>query len=186
MDTGAVSYRRFREDGDAGGIAELIREYRDGLILYLDTFVRDIRTSEELAEDTFVYLVVKKPRFNGKSSFKTWLYAIGNRKALDHLRLARRRKNVPLEDLDGESDSEISLEEAYIREERRIEIHRAMKALPPDQRQILWLLYFEDLSAAEAARIMDRSPHAAESLAYRARQALKEKLTEEGFVYEDL
>ena len=186
MDNGASSYRRFRENGDTGGMAELVRTYRDGLILYLDTFVRDIGAAEELAEDVFVLLVVKKPRFKGKSSFKTWLYAIGRNVALDHLRAARRRGETPLESCGELTSDEISLEEAYIREERRITIHRAMKTLSPDQKQILWLLYFERMTAAEAAVVMKRSVHAAETLAYRARQALKAKLLEEGFVYEDI
>ena len=186
MDNGAGSYRRFREDGDAEGMAELVREYRDGLILYLDTFVRDIPAAEELAEDVFVLLAVKKPVYKAKSSFKTWLYAIGRNTALDHLRKARRRGEIPLENC-GElhADGE-TLEESFIREERRIAVHRAMRSLPADQRQIIWLMYFEKLTASDAARIMKKSPHAAETLAYRARKALKQKLTEEGFEYEDL
>ena len=186
MNDGASSYRRFRETGDAEYMAELVCEYRDGLILYLNTFVRDIHTAEELAEDAFVKLAVKKPRYSGKSSFKTWLYSIGRRAALDFLRKARRRGETLLANCGENAFDEETLEEAYIREERRIEIHRAMNALPPDQRQILWLVYFEGLSAAEAASVMKRSLHAAETLAYRARKTLKEKLLEKGFVYEDL
>ena len=56
MDNGASSYRRFREEADQSGLAEIIREYRDGLILYLNSFVGNIHTAEELAEDTFVLL----------------------------------------------------------------------------------------------------------------------------------
>ena len=186
MDNGASSYRRFREDGDADGLVELIRDYRDGLIFYLDTYVHDIRTAEELAEDTFVLLGTKKPKDKGKSSFKTWLYTIGRNIALGYLRKKRRRGETPLESCGELTADEESLEEAYIREERRITVHRAMKTLSPDQKQILWLVYFEGLTVSEAAVLMKRSAHAAETLAYRARQALKAKLLEEGFVYEDL
>ena len=165
---------------------ELIRDYRDGLIFYLDTYVHDIRTAEELAEDTFVLLGVKKPKDKGKSSFKTWLYTIGRNIALGYLRKKRRRGDIPLDSCGELTSDEISLEEAYIREERRITVHRAMKTLSPDQRRILWLVYFEGLTVSEAAVLMKRSAHAAETLAYRARKALKAKLLEEGFVYEDL
>ena len=91
MDNGASCYRRFREDGDAEGLVELIRLYRDALIMYLCTFVRDFSTAEELAEDTFVYLGTKKPKDKGGYAFSTWLYTIARRLALDHLRKARRR-----------------------------------------------------------------------------------------------
>ena len=64
MDNGASSYRRFL-DGDDTGIVEIIRDYKDGLILYLNGITGNIHTAEEIMEDTFVKLVTKKPRFSG-------------------------------------------------------------------------------------------------------------------------
>ena len=55
MDNGASSYRRFL-DGDESGIIEIIRDYKDGLILFLNGFTQNIHIAEELAEDTFVKL----------------------------------------------------------------------------------------------------------------------------------
>ena len=83
MDNGACSYRRFRDDGDESGLVEIIRDYKDGLIFYLNSFVGNIHIAEELAEDTFVFLGTKKPRDKGKGSFKTWLYTIGRNVAID-------------------------------------------------------------------------------------------------------
>ena len=76
MDNGASSYRRFL-DGDDNGFVEIVRDYKDGLILFLDSFVSNLSIAEDLAEDTFVKLGINKPHFSGKSSFKTWLYAVG-------------------------------------------------------------------------------------------------------------
>ena len=75
MDNGASSYRRFL-DGDENGIVEIIRDYKDGLILYLNGFVRNIYTAEELAEETFIKLVVKRPKFSEKSNKKLPNYLI--------------------------------------------------------------------------------------------------------------
>ena len=98
MDNGASSYRRFREDGDEGGLVEIIRDYKDGLILYLNSFVGNIHTAEELAEDTFVLLGIKKPKDKGKGSFKTWLYTIGRNVAIDYLRRNSKRSNISIDD----------------------------------------------------------------------------------------
>ena len=62
MDNGASSYRRFCNEGDDSGLVEIIVNYRDGLILYLNSFVGNIHIAEELAEDTFVLLGTKKPK----------------------------------------------------------------------------------------------------------------------------
>jgi RNA polymerase sigma-70 factor (ECF subfamily) len=73
MDNGASSYRRFLE-GDDNGIVEIIRDYKDGLILFLNRYINNIHIAEELAEDTFFRLVTRKPRFVSNHSFKTWLF----------------------------------------------------------------------------------------------------------------
>lgn len=64
-------------------------------------------------------------------------------------------------------------------------LRQTMRRLKPEYRQILWLIYFEGFSNKEAAVIMKRSTHSVETLVYRARQSLKSKLDEEGFVYEE-
>ncbi len=184
MDHGAASYRRFL-DGDDEGFVEIVRVYNDGLILYLNSFVNNISVADELAEDAFVKLGVKKPRYTGKSSFKTWLYAIGRNVAIDYIRKNAKERSIPLEECTEHADEEL-LESRYIQEERKIMLHRAMNHLKPEYRQVLWLIYFEGFSNKEVAKIMRKSVHAIESLASRARKSLRIKLNEEGFVYENL
>ena len=181
MDNGASSYRRFL-DGDESGLVEIIRDYKDGLILYLNGFVSDLSVAEELAEDTFVKLGIKKPRDSKKSSFKTWLYTIGRNIAIDFL---RKNSKVQVEEL-NEFVSGESLESEYIREEQKIILRRAILKLKSDYKQVLWLVYFEGFKTKEVARIMRKSVHSTEVLVSRARQALKVQLEKEGFIYEEL
>ncbi len=181
MDNGASSYRRFL-DGDESGLVEIIRDYKDGLILYLNGFVSNIHTAEELAEDTFVKLGVKKPRDSKKCSFKTWLYTIGRNVAIDYLRKNRRIVTEELTEFVGGE----SLENEYIREEQKIAVHRAMLELKPEYRQVLWLVYFEGMKIKDASIIMKKSVHNIEVLVSRARLALKSELEKEGFTYEEL
>ena len=185
MDNGASSYLRFLK-GDDNAFVEIIRDYKDGLILYLNGFTGNIQRSEELAEDTFVKLVTKRPRFDNKASFKTWLYTIGRNVAIDSLRRGAKRKTVPLAEAVSLPDEEEELERAYIQEEDKIALHRAMGSLPSDYRVVLWLTYFEGFSNKEAAVVMKKSVRSVETLLYRARQKLKSELIKEGFVYEEL
>ena len=183
MDHRCENYRRFL-DGDEGALAEIILSYKDGLILYLNGFVGDLVTAEELTEETFVKLVLKRPGFYRTSAFKTWLYAIARNTAMDYLR-RHKRQDVPLEDCPNLADEE-ELERSYIRRDDKLLLHACMKKLKPEYRQVLWLAYFEGFSCQQIGRIMKKTTHGVETLAYRARLALKKILTEEGFEYENL
>lgn len=183
MDNGESSYLRFLS-GDDRGMVELIRDHKDGLILFLNGYTHNIITAEELCEDTFVKLAVKKPAFDGRSSFKTFLYKIARNTALDWKKT--HRQHISIDDA-GEFDSgKRSLEEEYLREEQKIAVHRALDSLRPDYRQVLWLTYFEELSNKETAAVMKKTVHSIETLVYRARIALKKQLEKEGFIYENV
>ncbi len=185
MDNGASSYRRFL-DGDDEGLAEIVRNYSDGLILYLNGIVNNISVAEELMEECFFKIITKKPRFTARYSFKTWLYTIGRNLAIDHLRRRAKLADTSFEDLANSVQDEFELEKLYVAEERKIHVHRALKKLNVEYRQVLWLLYFEGLSNAEASVIMKKSSRQMKNLVYRAKSALKSELDKEGFVYEEL
>lgn len=184
MDKGADSYRRFLA-GNENGLVDIIRDYKDGLILYLNSFVSNINIAEELAEETFVRIGIRKPKDNGKSSFKTWLYTIGRNIAIDYIRHNSKKNEVNMDECYRLSTDEESLEILYIREERKITVHRALRKLKLEYRQVLWLIYFEGFSNKEAALVMKKSVHGIETLVYRARLALKAELEKEGFEYEE-
>ena len=185
VDNGASSYRRYL-NGDNEGIADIVREYKDGLILYLNGYVDNLYTAEDLMEDTFFRLMTKKPRFSGKSSFKTWLYAIGRYVAVDWIRRESKQTNLSPEDMEQYRKDESDLERSYIREERKMAVHRSLRKLAPDYRAVLWLVYFEDFSNREAAAILKKNDRQMKNLLYRAKQSLKSELEKEGFTYEEL
>ena len=185
MDSGSEAYKRFL-GGDKNAMAELIREYRDGLIMYLNTIVRDISLAEELAEETFVKLGTRRPKDKGSGSFKTWLYTIGRNMAIDCLRRQSKNASVPIEDVEQSLAEEEELEELMIKDERRIAVHKALEKLNENYRQVLWLTYFEDLTAKQAAMVMKKNPHAVEVMLSRAKEALRNQLRKDGFEFEDL
>ncbi len=184
MDSGVGSYRRFL-DGDESGLVEIIRDYKDGLILYINGIVHNIHIAEELTEDTFVCLAVRRPTDKGNGSFKTWLYTMGRNRALDYLRRQKRRREIPWEE-GGDAAEVQSVEEAYLKEERRRLLHRGMNRLKEEYRQVLWLIYFEGFTCRQAASVLKKRVHTVEVLVSRARRALVEELHKEGYTYESL
>ncbi len=184
-DRGSISYDKYLH-GDDEGMAELVRFYRDGLILYLHTYTGNIQEAEELAMDTFVKLGINRSKNKGNAGFKTWLYTIARNVAIDYLRKKSRSREVSLEECPELVDDCICLEQIYIQQERKIALHHAMQKLSKNYQQVLWLIYFEDYTAKQAATVMHRTTHSVEVLVSRARKSLRAQLEKEGLVYEDL
>lgn len=184
MGNDADRYRRYLA-GDDNGLIEIIDRYHEGLTLYLNSIVRNICAAEELMQETFIRLAVRKPRFSGRQYFKTWLYCIAKHCAIDYIRKSARVTALPIDNAFQLSD-EADIEKQYLKEEQRIELHRAMKRLKTEYAQVLYLMYFEDFDTAEIAGIMKKSKKQIGDLLYRAKKALKSELEKEGFVYEEL
>ena len=166
--------------GDDKALVEIIQTYKDGLILFLNRYVNNIHDAEELAEETFFKLVIRKPKFKGGSSFKTWLYTIGRNTALDHLRKFGRITETSEFELARLCRDEDELERTYLREERKIAVHRALSNLDPERSRVLYLKYFEEMSSEEIARVLKKNKRQVSNLLYQAKKALKTQLEQEG------
>lgn len=189
MDNGAVLYRRFLE-GDSiavkkDAMSEIIKIYKDGLILYINSIVNNYADAEDIAINVFAKLYCDAPKFAEKSSFKTWLYAIGRNDALNSIKSKTKHSEVPLDDQSTVFDKG-EIEQEYIKKENKIHLYRGMEKLKDEYRQVLELVYIEGLSNAEAAEIMGKSERQIRNLLYRAKKALKKELKKEGFDYEGL
>lgn len=184
MDNGASSYHRFL-DGDDYGMEELIRDYKDGLVLYLNSYLNDFSVAEDCVQDTFITLAIKKPKYRGDSTFKTWLYTIGRNTALSYLRKQKRNRDILIDECEMIA-AEADLERDYLKEEQRITVRRAIRRLKTDYQQALYLTYFEGFSYAETGTIMKKSKKQIENLLYNAKKALKSELEKEGVTYDEL
>ncbi len=183
MDNGACSYRRFL-DGDDNAIVEIIRDYKDGLMLFINRYVNDIHIAEELTEDTFFKLVTKKPRFSAKCSFKTWLYTIGRNVAINRIKRNSHLSEIEPEELNRLCSDEDDVERSYLREEQKIQLYKALSAIQRDYATVLHLKYFEEMSNEQISKVLRKNKRQIENMLYQAKQALRSALEKEGFIYE--
>ena len=179
MEQDAKIYRRFL-DGDQTAFAEIIEAYRDPVTFFIQRYVHDICIAEDLAADVFMQLVVSPQKYNFKSSLKTYLFVMARSRALDYLRRQKRHPSVPLEDAAEALADTQDLEEHVLRNEEKRRLHEAIGQLPEPQQIAVHLVYFEDYSYDDAARIMKKTRKQIDNLLYRAKQALRSLLGERG------
>lgn len=185
MDKDAIRYNCFL-NGDDSALCEIVKDHKDGLIFFINGYVNNIYLAEELMEETFFKIIVKRPKFNEKYSFKTYLYTVGRNVAIDYIRHNSKQSDLSISDIEGVLSDESDLENMYIAEERKSVLYKALKELKDEYRHVLYLIYFENFSHTDAGKIMKKNARQMKNLVYRAKNALKNELIKEGFVYEEL
>lgn len=177
MDNGESSYRRFL-DGDEKAFGEILDMYSENLIFFINRYVNNISVAQELSEDVFVEVLLHKRRYNFKTSLKTYLFTIGRNKAVSYVRRCARKPEYAYEYIENETDRK-NLEDEFIKREQERALHEAIKKLNEDYKTVLHLVYFENMSNNEAAKVMKKNKKQIENLLYRAKQVLKKELESE-------
>lgn len=178
MDNGESSYRRYLK-GDEEAFQEIVKLYFDGLMLFVNGYVKNLETAEDITIDVFAYLVAHKQRFRFGHSLKTYLFTMGRSRALDHLKRGKKLQFTELSPGLPVADPQPGPEERLIAEEEKRLLHGALHKLPEEQRQVLHLVYFETMSCEEAAKVLKKNRKQVYNLLYRGKEALRTILTKE-------
>ena len=179
MDSGESSYRRYL-DGDETAFDDIMRLYRNSLTFFINRFVHDMDAAEDLAIDTFLYLIVHRYRYNFKTSLKTYLFMIGRSRALDYIKHRKVITEVELSQAEHELPQGPTLEEIILLDDRKQALNSALRQLPQDMQTAVHLVYFEDLSYEDAAKVMKKNKKQVANLLYRAKVQLRSILGKDG------
>ncbi len=177
MDNGESSYRRFL-DGDREAFGEIVEIYRSGLTYFINRYICDYSAAEDLAIDSFMYLLVHPKKYNFKASLKTYLYTIGRSRALDYIKHRNKIQLTELQENTMDSVYVATLEEQVIKTETNKKINAAIDTLPEEMQMVIHLIYFDDLSYEEAAKVLKITTKKVDNLLYRAKKLLHNELKE--------
>tara|TARA_B110000503_G_C6877026_1_gene301055 strand:- start:112 stop:582 length:471 start_codon:yes stop_codon:yes gene_type:complete len=146
--------------------------------------MQNIEDAEEVTQDVFIKIHQSIDKFKDKSSLKTWIYRIAINQSLDFIKRKKSQKNFFVFGIKSDNEFEVlnstSFEHPGIlmenKEDAKI-LFEAIDALPEKQKTVFILTKVDGLSNPETAEIMELSISAVESLVFRAKNSLKEKLT---------
>jgi RNA polymerase sigma-70 factor (ECF subfamily) len=142
--------------GDPHAFGELVRRHRDRLWAVALRTTGDPEDASDALQDALISAYRNASTFRGESAVTTWLHRVVVNACLDRMRRRRSRPTVPFPDEDGETggrgipDPRDDLD-AF---ELRMEIDRALAALPDDQRAAIVLVDDEGWSVSEAAQAL--------------------------------
>ena len=144
----------------------------------INRYVHNIAVAQEISEDVFVELLIHKRRYNFKTSLKTYIFTIGRNLAVSYIRKCARKPEYSYEFIETEQDRRM-LEDEFIREEEKRELHEALGRIPEDYSTALHLIYFEGMSNEQVGAVMKKNKKQVENIVYRAKKALRKELEKE-------
>lgn len=171
-------YRQFLS-GKTSAYDELMIRYGDSLTFYLYGYLHNWQDAEDLTVEAFARILVKKPRIR-EGGFKVYLYKTARNLAARFHSRESRIESFTLEGAEKELAGSTLLEEQLQGEEKKQILHLCLERIDPELREALWLVYFEDLSYADAAGVMNVSKKRVDKLLQRGKAILRTELEKEG------
>jgi RNA polymerase sigma-70 factor (ECF subfamily) len=164
---------------EPGGFEALFDLFFERIRRYMYFHVGDLEVADDLSSEVFAQALKSIGNFEDRGgTIGRWLYGIARNVLAEHLRNAERLPTVSLE---GEPSPipEGNPEDETLRLMTYEDLYRAVRGLPPEQREIIILRFIEGYPVKESAAIMDRSPGAVRALQHRAVVSLRKALKRE-------
>jgi RNA polymerase sigma-70 factor (ECF subfamily) len=163
---------------DRDALRELIDGHKDRLYAFIWRMVRDHHDAEDICQDAFLKAFASLDSFSSEFRFSTWLFTIGYRVCLNHL----RRKRAVGGELDftslpsGSEPGPAGLVESDEAGRVRAVIWSAVDRLSPPQKATVLLFYRYEFGCQEIAQVLQLPPATVKSHLHRARARLRELL----------
>lgn len=147
-------------------------------------YVQNIEDAEDILQDVFVKVHQSLDKFENQSTLKTWIYRITINHSLDFIKKKKSKKHFFIFGRKSDSDYEVNnistFEHPGIQLENKEEakiLFDVINTLPDNQKTAFILSKIDGLSNQEISEIMKMSVSAVESLLFRAKKSLQEKLS---------
>ena len=144
--------------GNKSAISTLIEKYNRRVRDYVRMMVGDSDTAADIAQETFIKAVrvIDEGRYTDKGKFLSWLLRIAHNKALDYFRSQKsnnsiNESNAGYNVLGTLKYADKSIEDSMISEQIDTDIRALVELLPDEQREVVMLRYYSDLSFKEIA-----------------------------------
>lgn len=166
--------------GREGAFDHLVRRHQGRLFAYLRHRLPDVQDAEDVTQETFLRCWQRLHQYRSKYRFTTWLFTIGHRLAINHLRRRSRSHAGPA---DAGVLAQVVRDDApapdkvlLAAEEHRGVWAAATEVLTTEEIEGMWLRYAEELSSREIARVTGRTTVGVRVMLHRARLRLRERL----------
>jgi len=176
--------------GDQSASRRLVDLHKQRLFAFVWRIVRDTDLAEDICQETFLRAFSALKGFKKEFRFSTWLFTIGYRLALNHIRVRSNNNTISYDFSNREAPESTTQIDSALQSEHASRVRKIIwdevDNLPPAQRATVLMFYREGLSCREVADAMNMPVATVKSHMYRARQKLRARLERHGVDDRDL
>ena len=152
--TDAVLVRQYIE-GDENALSTLITKHKQKIYSFIYSKVYDRDVTEDVFQDTFIKVIktLKQGKYNEEGKFLPWVMRIAHNLVIDYF---RKNKRMPKLDNSGEfsifsvlGDPALNAEKQLIKNQVDSDVRRLIEELPEDQKEVLYMRIYRDMSFKE-------------------------------------
>ena len=154
MDEKRISELLESEEGLHQAFNLIIRTYSERLYLTVRKMVNCHEDADDILQDTFIKVWNALPTFRGNSGIYTWVFRIALNTALTFLRKEKARAFLSLTNYEAYVDSRMAGDDTFNGNELQRLLHKAISLLPPKQRLVFTLRYFDDMTYEQIAEAL--------------------------------
>ena len=145
-------------DGTNEAFDALLERHKDRLFMYIYHTVKNAELADDIFQDTFVkaIMTIKQGRYVENGHFPAWITRIARNLIIDHFRLERSEGTQSTDDTDAnilnrKELSDTTIEDDMITSQIHDDVRRLVKILPDNQREVLVMRYYKNMSFKEIA-----------------------------------
>ena len=176
MEEDKVLYEKFLS-GDENSFNLIVEKYKNNLIYFITRYVNNIEIAEDIFQDTILYILENKEKYDFKFSLKTYMYMIAKSRSINYI-----NKNDKIQEMPEDLADEKLLEEIVCQDEQKEKINGVINKLQKDYQLVIYLTQIENLSYKETAEIMEKTESQIKTLAHNSKKKLKKLLVKENVI----
>lgn len=133
----------------------LVREYQEPIYWHVRRMVNNHEDADDVVQNTFLKAWGGIDAFRNESKLSTWLFRIATNEALNHLN--KEKNTVSIDDMSGTANAQLQSDPYFDGNETQIQLYQALNTLPPKQRAVFNMKYFQEMKYEEISQIMGTS-----------------------------
>lgn len=167
-------------NGEKEAFEILYNKYKNKIEYFIYNIVKDYQKAEDIAQETFIYVIQHKMREN--SSFKYYIYLVARSKALNYINVEKRRNEITEKYLANYNEQiEKDVLDIITTEESKKELLESIELLDERYKNAIYLVNIEGLSYEETSKILGETLQNTKNLIHRGKKQLRKILLKKGF-----